>query len=144
MRLDTSQWSGDGSLTERLIDALGSVPEVLFLKVEDAPASRSDPAFSFISNELFVGFSTTRKVARTVRFGVVPWWTASAVPDLTLPELEARLARVEGIGAAEYSDDGMLQFLRAERIIPAYQTRAHKLIELVRIYQAGTPPRREP
>ena len=32
----------------------------------------------------------------------------------------------------------MLQYLRAERIVPPYQTRGYKLVELVRIYEAGT------
>ena len=30
----------------------------------------------------------------------------------------------------------MLQYLRSERIVPAYQTKGYKLIELVRIYEA--------
>jgi hypothetical protein len=37
----------------------------------------------------------------------------------------------------------MLQYLRSDRIVPAYQSRGYKLIELVRIYEAGTEPRRE-
>lgn len=139
---DTSAWSGDGPLTQRLIDVLRALPHVTFLKVEDAPASRSDPGFSFISNELFVGFSSTRGIVRRLRFGWLPWWTSSSVPDLTLAELEARLATVDGIGPADYSDEGMLQFLRSERVIPAYQTRGYKLVELVRIYELGTAPRR--
>ena len=143
MDLDRSGWSGDGTLTQCLIEALQAVPQVRFLKVEDAPASRSDPAFSFVSNELFVGFASSRRVARRVRFGVVPWWTVSDVPDLTLPGLETHLATIDGIGAADYSDEGMLQFLRAERVIPAYQTRGYKLVELVRIYELGTAARRD-
>ena len=31
----------------------------------------------------------------------------------------------------------MLQYLRTERIIPPYQTRGYKLVELVRIYEVG-------
>lgn len=143
MELDISGWSGDGALTQQLIEVIQALPEVLYLKVEDAPASRSDAAFSFISNELFVGFSATRRVARTWRLGMVPWTTVSTAPELDLPGLEARLTPIEGIGAPDYSDDGMLQFLRAERVIPAYQTRGYKLVELVRIYESGTAPRRD-
>ena len=33
----------------------------------------------------------------------------------------------------------MLQYLRTERIVPPYQTRGYKLVELVRIYEVGTP-----
>jgi hypothetical protein len=29
----------------------------------------------------------------------------------------------------------MMQYLRTERIIPPYQTRGYKLVELVRIYE---------
>ena len=36
------------------------------------------------------------------------------------------------------SDEGMLQYLRTERIIPPYQTRGYMLVELVRIYETGT------
>ena len=32
----------------------------------------------------------------------------------------------------------MLQYLRTERIVPPYQTRGYKLVELVRLYEAGT------
>jgi hypothetical protein len=32
----------------------------------------------------------------------------------------------------------MLQYLRTERVIPPYQTRGIKLVELVRIYEAGS------
>ena len=144
MELDTSGWSGDGTLTQRLIAAMETLPEVLFLKVEDAPTTRSDAGFSFISNELLVGFASTRRVRRTVLFGVVPWWTSSAVPNLTLAELETHLAAIEEIGPADYSDSGMLQFLRAERVIPAYQTRGYKLIEMVRVYGSSAPPRAGP
>ena len=136
MELDTSGWSGDGALTQQLIDAMRAIPQVLFLKVEDAPASRSDAGFSFISNELFVGFASTRQVTWTRVLGVVPSRRVSFCADMTLQGLETVLAAVEGIGAPEYSDAGMLQFLRAERVSPAYQTRGYKLVEMVRIYGA--------
>ena len=35
----------------------------------------------------------------------------------------------------------MLQYLRAERIVPPYQTRGYKLVELVRIYEASNRQR---
>ena len=37
----------------------------------------------------------------------------------------------------DYADDEMLQYLRTERIIPPYQTRGYKLVELVRVYEVG-------
>lgn len=144
MDLDTSAWSGEGTLTQQLIDVIQALPQVRFLRVDDAPASRADAGFSFISNELFVGFGSQRRGTRTVRLGVIPWWRVSVEPDMTLAGLQAHFESIEGIGPADYADAGMLQFLRAERIIPAYQTRGYKLIELVRIYEAGTAPRRDP
>ena len=35
----------------------------------------------------------------------------------------------------------MIQYLHTQRVIPPYQTRGYKLIELVRIYEAGAGPR---
>jgi hypothetical protein len=35
----------------------------------------------------------------------------------------------------------MLQYLRTERIVPPYQTRGYKLVELVRVYDAGAARR---
>ena len=50
MTVDTSGWSGDGDFTRRLLDEIAALPGVEALKVEDAPASRADSGFSFISN----------------------------------------------------------------------------------------------
>jgi len=143
MEVDTSGWSGDGEFTKRLIDALGSVGTVSLLKVEDAPASRADAGFSFISNELFVLFDRTERVVRTRRLGFIPGSTVVREKTMTLDGLEAWLASLSDVGPSDYSDDGMLQYLRTERVVPPYQTRGYKLIELVRVYETGTVPRRE-
>jgi hypothetical protein len=60
---------------------------------------------------------------------------------MTLAELATALRAMEDVGEPDYGDEGMLQYLRAERIVPAYQTRGYKLVELVRIYEVGTPRR---
>jgi hypothetical protein len=143
MEVDTSGWSGDGEFTKRLIDALGSLGTVSLLKVEDAPASRADAGFSFISNELFVLFECTERIVRTRRLGFIPGSTVLREKTMTLEGLEASLASLADVGPSDYSDEGMLQYLRTERVVPAYQTRGYKLIELVRVYEAGTVPRRE-
>ena len=143
MEVDTSGWSGDGEFTKRLIDALGSLGTVSLLKVEDAPASRADAGFSFISNELFVLFECTERIVRTRRLGFIPGSTVLREKTMTLDALEASLASLEDLGPSDYSDEGMLQYLRTERVIPPYQTRGYKLIELVRVYETGTVPRRE-
>jgi hypothetical protein len=41
------------------------------------------------------------------------------------------------VGAPDYADEGMLQYLRSERIVPPYQTRGYKLVELVRVYEGN-------
>jgi hypothetical protein len=124
VELDITGWSGEGTFTQVLIDALRELPGVHFVKVEDAPASRADSSFSFISNEIFVAFETRRGAP-----------TFSALSGF----FESR----SEVGAPDYEDDGMLQFLKTERIIPPYQTRGYKLIELVRVYKAGATPRRD-
>lgn len=132
MNLEASGWSGEGTFTKLLIAALRELPEVEALRVEDAPASRADSGFSFISNELYVLFaSTTHTLSRRKE------------RLMTLGGLEVALANNPEIGAPDYSDDGMLQYLRTERILQPYQTRSYKMIELVRLYEAGTLPRRD-
>ena len=59
---------------------------------------------------------------------------------MTLAGLEAALSGIEDIGEPDYQDDGMLQYLRTQRIIPPYQTRGYKLVELVRIYEGSARP----
>ena len=123
MELDASGWSGEGAFTQLLIDALKGQPGIGAVKVEDAPASRSDASFSFISNEVFVAFESRRRTRMTIE-------TLSTV-----------LESLPGIGAPDYADEGMIQYLRTERVIPPYQTRGYKLIEMVRIYEAGSATR---
>jgi len=112
---DASAWSGEGTFTQVLVEALAGETSLVFLRVEDAPASRADSAFSFISTEVFVGFA---------RNG-----------GDSLANLAAALERVETIGAPDYADESMLQYLRVEHVIPPYQTRGIKIIEMVRIYR---------
>jgi hypothetical protein len=144
MDVDASGWSGDGEFTKRLIGALGSVGSVRSLRVEDAPASRADAGFSFISNELFVLFESTERVVRVRRFGFIPGSVVVREKAMTMDRLEASLSVLPDVGLPDYSDDGMLQYLRTERVVAPYQTRGHKLIELVRLYEAGAVPRRDP
>jgi hypothetical protein len=132
MNLEASGWSGEGTFTKLLIVALREIPAVEALRVEDAPASRADSGFSFISNELYVLFASTRHTLSRRKERL-----------MTLGGLEVALANNPEIGAPDYSDDGMLQYLRTERILQPYQTRSYKMIELVRLYETGTLPRRD-
>jgi hypothetical protein len=139
--LDTSGWSGEGTFTQLLIDRLQQVPSIRSVRVEDAPATRSEADYNFISNELFVEFATTDRREPAKRFGFIPSARIVTEKALTIAGLESALTAIPDIGAPDYGDGGMLQYLRTERIVPPYQTRGYKLVELVRIYEAGSPRR---
>jgi hypothetical protein len=142
MDIDTTGWSGEGEFTQALIDAMAHLEEIRFLRVEDAPATRSEADYNFISNEIYVAFAVRQASDRVTRFGFLPVSRTREEKLMTLVSLEAHLTAAPGIGAPDYSDDGLLQYLRTERIIPPYQTRGFKLVELVRIYEVGTEARR--
>lgn len=142
MQLDISKWSGEGEFTQVLLDRLQQVPGIRFLRVEDAPASRSEADYNFISNEVFVEFATEHREERSRWWGILPVSLVTAVKMMTITELEVALSETPGIGAPDYTDERMLQYLRTERIVPPYQTRGYKLVELVRIYEVGGQPRR--
>ena len=138
---DLTRWSGEGTFTQLLIDHLGTIEGVRAVRVEDAPATRSEADYNFISNELFVVFSTVDRQLPIKRYGIIPGTRVVSEKAMTLTQLETELAAIADVGAPDYSDEGMLQYLRAERIVPPYQTRGYKLVELVRIYELGTPRR---
>ena len=135
MNVDTSKWSGEGAFTQLVVDELQKFDQVASLRVEDAPASRSEADYNFISNEIYVTFETRRRTERVRRFGFLPGRRTVEEQAMTIAGLDAALEVNPEIGAPDYSDDGMLQYLRTERVIPPYQTRGYKLVELVRIYQ---------
>ena len=141
MDVDTSKWSGEGNFTQTLVDHLRKIEGVTLVRVEDAPASRSEADYNFISNEVFVVFATATREEPIRRLGLFPGTRAVQYPLMNVSSLEAALTNVPAIGAPDYSDDTMLQYLRTERVIPPYQTRGYKLVELVRVYEAGTPRR---
>ena len=142
MDLDTTGWSGDGAFTQTLIDSFQRLDDVADLRVEDVPSSRLDTGYNFISNELFVGFRTRERMVRARLLGLWPVSRTVTEATMTVTDLERTLSMLEEVGPPDYADDGMLQYLRTERIVPPYQTRGYKLVELVRIYKAGSAPRR--
>jgi hypothetical protein len=142
VELDVTKWSGEGTFTQVVIDCLKQIDEVVFARVEDAPASRSEADYNFISNEIFVTFASSKRSERTWRFGILPSTAVVSDKAMTVQGLEQALINHHPeVGQPDYSDDGMLQYLRTERIIPPYQTRGYKLVELVRIYEFGTSGR---
>jgi hypothetical protein len=134
MEVDTTAWSGEGAFTRTLLDALAVYPGVVALRVEDSPASRADTGYLFVSNEIFVRFGERERVETRRLLGLVPWRARVREPESTLADLERWLAGRDDIGAPDYTDEGMLQYLRTERIVPPYQTRGYKLVEMVRLY----------
>jgi hypothetical protein len=141
MHLDVSKWSGEGTFTQVVIDRLGTVAEIAGVRVEDAPASQTGADYNFISNEIFVAFATIEREEPSRRFGFFPGSRTVLVKAMTIAALESTLTSFPDVGAPDYSDEGMLQYLRTERIIPPYQTRGYKLVELVRLYEVGASPR---
>ena len=139
--LDATNWSGEGSFTQIVIDRLRELEAIRSVRVENAPATRSEADYNFISNEIFVEFTTTTRQEPIKRFGILPATRSVEQKSMTIGDLEKSLAALDDIGEPDYADDGMLQYLRAERVVPAYQTRGYKLVELLRIYEAGTPSR---
>lgn len=132
---DTSNWSGEGEFTQLLLARLGDLAEIRFVRVEDAPATRSEADYQFLSNELFIDFAVSSRQERYKRFGLFPATRLVSEKAMTMTGLEAVLAAIPEIGAPDYCDEGMLQYLRTERVIPPYQTRGYKLVELVRVYE---------
>jgi hypothetical protein len=136
MVVDSAGWSGDGSFTQSVFELLRTVNRIAAVKVEDAPATRSEADYNFIANEIFVTFATAERTEPIRRLGIFPGTKRVKEKAMTLDELGKVLEGAEGIGPPDYADEGMIQYLRAERIIPPYQTRGYKLVELLRIYES--------
>jgi hypothetical protein len=134
--VDASKWSGEGEFTQVLVDRLQQIDEVTLIRIEDAPASRAEANYNLISNEIFVRFATRHDRVR--RFPYLPAFRQVTTKAMTLAGLEQALAETPHIGAPDYADEGMLQYLKTERIVAPYQTRGYKMVELVRVYEIGT------
>ena len=140
MRVDREQWSGEGDFTEQLLIWLSGQSGIESLRVEDASSARNDVEYNFVSNEIYIQFKMREREEFRWFLGFIPRKFRSLEKMMTLEKLDAVLADDVAMGAPDYTDDGMIQYLRTERIIPPYQTKGYKLIELVRIYEVGTKP----
>ncbi len=136
MELDSAGWSGEGAFTQVVVDRLRAIDKVTAVKVEDAPATRSEADYNFIANEIFVTFATEARFEPFRIAGIFTSRRRVTTKAMTFDVLVKLLEESDGIGPADYADEGMIQYLRTERIIPPYQTRGYKLVELVRIYEA--------
>ena len=140
MQIDSTGWSGEGAFTHVVIDVLRTVVEIVAIKVEDAPATRSEADYNFIANEIFVTFAARDRTEPIKRLGFLPGSKVVREKLMTLDGLERALEQAETVGSPDYADGGMIQYLRTERIIPPYQTRGYKLVELLRIYELAPQP----
>ena len=136
MHVDNTGWSGEGEFTQVLVNRLRAVEQVAGLKIEDAPATRSEADYNFISNEIFITFATEPRYEPFKIAGLFTRTRRVDVKSMTFHALATLLEESDGIGPADYADESMIQYLRTERIIPPYQTKGYKLVELVRIYEA--------
>jgi hypothetical protein len=136
--VDASSWSGEGTFTTTLLEHLKRFTSIDFIRVEDAPASHTESNYNFISNEVYVRFRRERAHEPHRWLGVVPVRRTVWRPVMTMADLEEQLATLEQVGAPDYSDEAMLQYLKTERVVPPYQTRGYKIVELVRIYGLTT------
>lgn len=137
MEIDSSAWSGEGTFTQLVLEKLRRMDDLSAIRVEDAPATRSEADYNFVSNEIFVRFEMRSRKEPGRRFGFLPATRVVTEKMLSLADLADRLASDGEVGPADYTDEGMVQYLRAERIIPPYQTRGYKLVELLRIYESA-------
>ncbi len=136
MHVDSGAWSGEGAFTQVVVDRLRAIETVVAVRIEDAPATRSEADYNFIANEIFVTFAMEERYEPFKILGVFTRRRRVSARAMTFDELVTALEESDGIGPADYADEGMIQYLRTERIIPPYQTRGYKLVELVRIYEA--------
>ena len=140
--IDRDRWSGEGDFTEQLLSWLSEQSDVISLRVEDAPSTRTDVEYNFISNEIYVEFKVREFYQSRRLLGVIPFRRKSLEKTMSLEKLNRILSEESELGEPDYADEGMIQFLHTERIIPPYQTKGYKLIELVRIYEFNTTSRR--
>ncbi len=136
MQVDSGAWSGEGAFSQNVLERLRTIEQVAALKIEDAPSTRSDADYNFVANEIFVTFATIERDEPFKLLGTFTSRRRVSVKAMTFSDLVKLLEESEGIGPPDYADEAMIQYLRTERIIPPYQTKGYKLVELVRIYEA--------
>ena len=66
---DSEGWSGEGAFTQTVLERLRTVDQVAAMKVEDAPATRSEADYNFIANEIFVTLRDGRTPRAIKRLG---------------------------------------------------------------------------
>ena len=97
MEIDSTGWSGEGGFTQVVVDRLRSVETVTLVKVEDAPATRSEADYNFIANEIFVTFATRVDREPIRRFGFLPGTKRIVAKAMTFDRLVKLLEESDGI-----------------------------------------------
>ena len=87
--VDTSKWSGEGTFTQVLLDRLKQLDGLALVRVEDAPASRTEADYNFMSNEIFVVFEIATREEPIRRLGLFPGTRTVEYPRTTIAGLEA-------------------------------------------------------
>ena len=141
MDVERERWSGEGDFTEQLLAWLAEQDDIVFLRVEDAVATRAEVDYNFISNEIYVRFRTRERQERRRLWGVIPVRRTVAEKAMTMQSSRPPWPTTRSWVSRDYADEGMIQYLHTQRVIPPYQTRGYKLIELVRIYEVDAAPR---
>jgi hypothetical protein len=136
VHVDSERWSGEGEFTQSVLERIRAIEQVAAMKIEDAPSTRSEADYNFIANEIFVTFATVERYEPFKLLGTFNTRRRVEAKAMTFDDLVKLLEDSEGIGPADYADAGMIQYLRTQRIIPPYQTKGYKLVELLRIYES--------
>jgi hypothetical protein len=136
VHVDSERWSGEGEFTQSVLERIRAIEQVAAMKIEDAPSTRSEADYNFIANEIFVTFATVERYEPFKLLGTFNSRRRVEAKAMTFDDFVKLLEASEGIGPADYADEGMIQYLRTERIIPPYQTKGYKLVELLRIYES--------
>ena len=74
MRVESAGWSGEGEFTAVVLESLKGIDAIEFLRVEDAPASRAEPGYAFVSNEIYVRFRRPAFAWASRRWGCRGSW----------------------------------------------------------------------
>src|SRR4051812_31684135 len=94
---DTTNWSGEGAFTQLLIERLRDIADIQRVRVEDAPATRSEADYQFMSNELFVEFGVRSREERIKRFGFLPGARQVVEKTMTIAGLEQALTAMADV-----------------------------------------------
>ncbi len=107
MFVDSDGWSGEGEFTQVVLDRLRKV-EIGSRRSRSKTRRRrrSDADYNFIANEIFVTFATTHRDEAVTRLLFFPGTKRVPVKTMTLEALTRLLEESEGIGPADYGDEG--------------------------------------